>query len=133
MFDFPNTFRCRDKNETCAKTMKSHISFKWSSLDIISSKGKVGLFRILSEKTKNKMGTEKQNYYVVNHFQANILFLHLLKTAETLLFFRFVLRKKGNIRLKWVDNLGKQIISIRNNATLIYGLNVQTSASFDKC
>ena len=78
------------------------------------------------------METEKQNYYVVNHFQANILFLHPLKTAEALLFFRFVLRKKGNIRLKWVDNLGKQIISIRNNATLIYGLNAQTSASFDK-
>ena len=71
------------------------------------------------------METEKQNnYYVVNQFQANVPFLHPLKTAETLLFFRFVLGiKKGNIGLKWVDNSGREIISIRNNATLIYGTN----------
>ena len=31
--------------------------------------------------------------------------------------------KKGNIGLKWVDNSGREIISIRNNATLIYGTN----------
>ena len=32
--------------------------------------------------------TEKQNnYYVVNQFQANVTFLHALKTAENLLFF----------------------------------------------
>ena len=35
--------------------------------------------------------------------------------------------------LKWVDNSFKEIISIRNNATLIYDINVQnttlTSAS----
>ena len=77
------------------------------------------------------METEKQNnYYVVNQFQANVPFLHPLKTAETLLFFRFVPGvKKGNIGLKWVDNSGREIISIRNNATLIYGINGQNTTS----
>ena len=77
------------------------------------------------------METEKQNnYYVVNQFQANVPFLHPLKTAETLLFFRCVLGvKKGNIGLKWVDNSGREIISIRNNATLIYGINGQNTTS----
>ena len=71
------------------------------------------------------METEKQtNYYVVNQFQANVPFRHPLKTVETLMFFRCVLGvKKGNIGLKWVDNSGREIISIRNNATLIYGTN----------
>ena len=79
------------------------------------------------------METEKQtNYHVVNQFQANVPFPHPLKT--TLMFFRCVLVvKKGNIGLKWVDNLDREIISIRNNATLIYGINGQnttlTSAS----
>ena len=70
------------------------------------------------------METEKQtNYYVVNQFQANVPFRHPLKTAETLMFFRCVLGvKKGNIGLKWVDNSGREILSIRNNATLIYGI-----------
>ena len=77
------------------------------------------------------MKTEKQNnYYVVNQFQANVPFLHPLKTAETFLFFRCVLGvKKGNIGLKWVDNSGKEIISIRNNATLVYGINGQSATS----
>ena len=76
------------------------------------------------------METEKQNYYVVNQFQANVPFLHPLKTAETLLFFRFVLGvKKGNIGLKWVDNSGREILSIRNNATLIYGTDGQKRTS----
>ena len=77
------------------------------------------------------METEKQNKYpIVNQFQANVPFLHPLKTAETLLFFRFVLGvKKGNIGLKWVDNSGREIISIRNNATLIYGINGQNTTS----
>ena len=77
------------------------------------------------------METEKQNnYYVVNQFQANVPFLHPLKTAETFLFFRCVLGvKKGNIGLKWVDNSGKEIISIRNNATLVYGINGQSATS----
>ena len=82
------------------------------------------------------MGTEKQNnYYLVNQFQANIPFLHPLKMAETLLFFRCVLEvKKGNIGLKWVDKLDKEIISIRNNTTLIYGINVKnTKYNFHKC
>ena len=82
------------------------------------------------------MGTEKQNNcYVVNQFQANILFLHPLKTAETLLFFRYVLGvKKRNIGLKWLDNSVREIISIRNNATLIYGINVEnTKYIFHKC
>ena len=70
------------------------------------------------------METEKQNnYYVVNQFQANFSFLHPLKTAETVLFFQCVLGvKKGNIGLKWVDNSDRKITSIRNNATLIYGI-----------
>ena len=77
------------------------------------------------------MGTEKQNnYYVVNQFQANVPFLHPLKMAETLLFFRCVLGvKKGNIGLKWIDNSGREIISIQNNATLIYGINGQNTTS----
>ena len=83
-------------------------------------------------KAKSKMETEKQtNYYVVNQFKANVPFLHSLKTAETL-FFRCIPRvKKRNISLKWVDTSGREIISIQNNATLIYGINGQnlTSAS----
>ena len=76
------------------------------------------------------METEKQNYYVVNQFQANVPFLHPLKTAETLLFFRFVLGvKKEDIDLKWVDNSGREIISIRNKATLIYSINGQNTTS----
>ena len=77
------------------------------------------------------METEKQtNYYVVNQFQANVPFRHPLKTVETLMFFRCVLGvKKGNIGLKWVDNSGREIISIRNNATLIYGINAQNTTS----
>ena len=77
------------------------------------------------------METEKQNnYYVVNQFQANVPFLHPLKTAETLLLFWCVLGvKKGNIDLKWVDNSGREIISIRNNATLIYSINGQNTTS----
>ena len=77
------------------------------------------------------METEKQNnYYVVNQFQANVPFRHPLKTVETLIFFRCVLGvKKGSIGLKWVDNSGREIISIRNNATLIYGINGQNTTS----
>ena len=73
------------------------------------------------------METEKQNNYcVLNQYQANVPFLHPLKMAETLLLFRCVLGvKKGNIGLKWVDNSFREIISMRNNATLIYGINVQ--------
>ena len=37
--------------------------------------------------------------------------------------------KKGNIGLKWVDNSGREIISIQNNATLIYGINGQNTTS----
>ena len=77
------------------------------------------------------METEKQtNYYVANQFQANVSFLHPLKTAETLLFFWCDLGvKKENIGLKWVDNSGRETISIRNNATLIYGINRQNTTS----
>ena len=76
------------------------------------------------------METEKQNYYVVNQFQANVPFLHPLKTAGTLSFFRCVLRvKKRNIGLKWVDNSGREIISTQNNATLIYSVNGQNTTS----
>ena len=52
--DFSDTFWYRDRNETCPETIESHISFKWKSLDIISFHGKVGPFRILSEKAKQK-------------------------------------------------------------------------------
>ena len=77
------------------------------------------------------METEKQNKYsVVNQFQANVPFLHPLKTAETLLFFRCVLGvQKGNIGLKWVDNSGRETISIGNNPTLIYSINAQNTTS----
>ena len=113
--------------------MESHISFKWKSPDIISSWGKVGTFRILRKKSKakSKTETEKQtNYYVVIQFQANVPFLHPLRTAETLLFFRCILGvKKGNIGLKWVNNSGREIISIQNNATLIDGINRQNTTS----
>ena len=45
-------------------------------------------------------------------------------------FFRCVFGvKKGNIGLKWVDNSGREIISIRNNATLVYGINGQSTTS----
>ena len=72
------------------------------------------------------MGREKQNnYYVVNQFLANVPFLHPLKTGETLLLFRCAIRmKKRKIGQKRVNNLDKEIISIRNNATLIYGINL---------
>ena len=96
--------------------MESHIPFKWESLDIISSRGKIGSFKILSKKNKAKSKTEtvkQTNYYVANQFQANVPFLHPLKMAEALLFFRFVLGvKKGNIGLKWVDNSDREIISM---------------------
>ena len=41
--------------------MESHISFKWKSLDIISSQGKVNLFWILSEPTKQKVKWEQKS------------------------------------------------------------------------
>ena len=73
---------------------------------------------------------KQNNYYVVNQFQADVPFLHPLKTVETLLLFWCVLGvKKGNIHLKWVDNSGREIISIRNNATLIYSINRQNTTS----
>ena len=77
------------------------------------------------------METEKQNNYsVANQFQTIVHFLHPLKMTETLLFIWYVLGvKKGNIGLKRVDNSGKEIISIRNNATLIYGINAQNTTS----
>ena len=77
------------------------------------------------------METKKRNNYsAVNQFQANVPFLHPLKTAETLLIFWCVIRvKKGNIGLKWVDNSGRETISMRNSATLIDGLNAQNTTS----
>ena len=77
------------------------------------------------------METEKEtNYNVINQFQENLPFWHPLKTAETIMFFRCVLGvKKGNIGLKWVDDSGREIISIRNNATLIYRINGQNATS----
>ena len=77
------------------------------------------------------METEKEtNYNVINQFQENLPFWYPLKTAETIMFFRCVLGvKKGNIGLKWVDDSGREIISIRNNATLIYRINGQNATS----
>ena len=77
------------------------------------------------------METKKQNNYsAVNQFQANVPFLHPFKTAETLLFFWCVIRvKKGKIGLKWVDNSGRETISMRNSARLIDGLNAQNTTS----
>ena len=77
------------------------------------------------------METGKQNnYYVVNQFQANVPFLQPLKTAENLLLFWCVHGvKKGNIDLKWVDNSGREILRIRNKATLTYGINAQNATS----
>ena len=37
--------------------------------------------------------------------------------------------KKGNIGRNWVYNSGKEITSIQNNATLIYGINRQNTTS----
>ena len=37
--------------------------------------------------------------------------------------------KKGNIELNWVDNSGREIISIQHNATLIYSINGQNTTS----
>ena len=46
--------------------------------------------------------------------------------AETLLFLRCVLGvKKGNIGPKWVDNSGREIISLQNSTTLIYGIDAE--------
>ena len=51
--------------------MKSHISFKWKSLDVISFPGKVAPFFSYLAKTNKKMETEKQNNnYVPNQIQA---------------------------------------------------------------
>ena len=77
------------------------------------------------------METEKQtNYYVVNQFQANVPFQHPLKTAETLMFFSMCpWAKERKHWPKWVDNSGREIIGIRENATLIYGINGQNTTS----
>ena len=40
--------------------MESYISFKWKSLDIILSQGKVGPFRILSEKQSKKQSGNRK-------------------------------------------------------------------------
>ena len=85
--------------------MESHISFKWKSLDIISSQCKVDLFRILSEKTNQKTKWKQKS-----------------KTT-TLLLTNF-----GKCSFSTpLDNSGREIISIRNNATLIYGINAQNT------
>ena len=51
------------------------------------------------------------------------------------MFFRSLLGvKKGNIGLKWVDNYFRELINIRNNATLIInGINVQITISTNAC
>ena len=77
------------------------------------------------------METEKQtNYYVVNQFQANVPFQHPLKTAETLMVFSMCpWAKERKHWPKWVDNSGREIIGIRNNAKLIYVINGQNTTS----
>ena len=109
----------------------NHISHSngTDSLDIISSQGKVDRFRILSKKIKQKI-TWKQKSKTTTMLITNFRQMFLFYTPWTLLFFRCVLGvKKGNIGLKWIDNSGREIISIRNNATLIYGINVQSTTS----
>ena len=106
--------------------MESHISFNGKSLDIIPSQGKVGPFRILSEKTKQKAKWKqksKPTTMLLTNFRQMFLFDTPWKRQKPSCFFRCVLGvKKGNIGLKWVDNSGREILSIRNNATLIYGI-----------
>ena len=101
--------------------MESDISFKWKSLDIISSQGKVGPFRILSEKTKQKAKWKqksKTTTMLLTNFRQMFLFYTPSKRV-----------KKGNIGLKWVDNSGRETISMRNSARLIDGLNAQNTSS----
>ena len=74
------------------------------------------------------METEKQNsYYVVNQFQANVPFLHPLKTAETLLFFRCVVGvKKENIAL----NVQNTTSTSAGNNNIINGVTIFISEKF---
>ena len=74
------------------------------------------------------METEKQNSYnVVNQFQANVPFLHPLKTAETLLFFRCVVGvKKGNIAL----NVQNTTSTSASNNSVINGVTIFISEKF---
>ena len=110
----------------------NHISFKWKNLDIFSFRGKVDPFRILSEKTKQKAKWKqksKPTTMLLTNFRQMFLFDTPWKRQKSSCFFRCVLGvKKGNIGLKWVDNSGMEI-SIRNNATLIYGINGQNTTS----
>ena len=90
-------------------------------LDIISFQGKVDPFRILSEKTKQKAKWKqksKTTTMLLTNFRRMLLFYTPWKRV-----------KEGNIGLKWIDNSGREIISIQNNATLIYGINGQNTTS----
>ena len=67
---------------------------------------------------------------LLTNFRQMFLFDTPWKRQKPSCFFRCVLGvKKGNIGLKWVDNSGREIISIQNNATLIYGINGQNTTS----
>ena len=66
----------------------------------------------------------------LTNFRQMFLFDTPWKRQKSSCFFRCVLGvKKGNIGLKWVDNSGREILSVRNNATLIYGINGQNTTS----
>ena len=96
------------------------MSFKWKSLDIISFQGKVGSFRILSEKARQK-AKWKQKSKTTTMLLTNSRQMFLFCTPWKRI-------KKGNIGRNWVDNSGREIISIQNNAT-IYGINGQNTTS----
>ena len=64
------------------------------------------------------------------NFRQMFLFYTSWKRQKPSCFFWCVLWvKKGNIDLKWVNNSGREIIRIRKNAALIYGINGQNASS----
>ena len=109
--------------------MESYISFKWKSLDIISSQGKVGPFWILSKKPKQK-AKWKQKSKPTTMLSGKCSFSTPLENGRNpLVFLMCPWVKKGNIGLKLVDISGREIISIRDNTKLIYGINGQNATS----
>ena len=105
---------------------------KWKSLDIVSSQGKVGPFRIVSEKTKQKAKWKQESKtttMLLTNFRQMFIFYTPWKRQKPCCFWCILGVKKGNIDLKWVDNSGREIISIRNKATLIDSINGKNTTS----
>ena len=112
--------------------MESHIWLKWKSLDVVPSQGKVGPFRIVSDKTKQKAKWKQESKtttMLLTNFRQMFIFYIPWKRQKPCCFWCILGVKKGNIDLKWVDNSGREIISIRNKATLIYSINGQNTTS----